>query len=110
MTDAMERTEAIVKKGKSLGADDVIARTTLSRRTQIRFSNNEIDISKVWNDYSTEVVLTWQKRVVATEIKNFERIEEKTERVLQELRTKRQEVARIHREKRRKRSAEAARE
>jgi PmbA protein len=79
MTDLLERTGALVRKAKSLGADEVIAKTTFGRKTQIRFSNNEIDISKVWNDYLTEVALTWQKRVVATEIRNFERAEERVE-------------------------------
>ena len=79
MTDLLERTGALVKKAKSLGADEVIAKTTFGRRMQIRFSNNEIDISKVWNDYLTDVALTWNKRVVATEIRNFERAEERVE-------------------------------
>jgi PmbA protein len=79
VTDLLERTGALVKKAKSLGADEVIARTNFGRRMQIRFSNNEIDISKVWNNYVTEVALTWEKRVVATEIRNFERAEERVE-------------------------------
>ena len=81
MTDLLERTGALVRKAKSLGADEVIAKTTFGRKTQIRFSNNEVDISKVWNDYLTEVALTWQKRVVATEIRNFERAEERVEKL-----------------------------
>ena len=82
MTDLMERTGALVEKAKSLGADEAIARTNFGRRVQIRFSNNEIDISKVWNNYVTEVALTWEKRVVATEIRNFERAEERVEGLL----------------------------
>ena len=79
MTDLLERTGALVNKAKSLGADEVIAKTTFGRRMQIRFSNNEVDISKVWNNYLTDVALTWNKRVVATEIRNFERAEERVE-------------------------------
>ena len=82
MTDLMERTGALVEKAKSLGADEAIARTNFGRRVQIRFSNNENDISKVWNNYVTEVALTWEKRVVATEIRNFERAEERVEGLL----------------------------
>jgi PmbA protein len=79
MTDLLDRTEALVKKAKALGADEAIAKTTFGRRMQIRFSNNEIDISKVWNSYVTDVVLSWEKRFVATEIQNFERAEERVE-------------------------------
>jgi PmbA protein len=79
VTDLLERTGALVKKAKSLGADEVIVKTTFGRRMQIRFSNNEVDISKIWNNYLTDVALTWNKRVVATEIRNFERAEERVE-------------------------------
>ena len=79
MSDLMDRTEALVKKAKDLGADEAIAKTTFSRRMQIRFSNNEIDISKVWNDYITEVTLAWEKRLVATGIRNFENAEQRVE-------------------------------
>ncbi|UCH56906.1 MAG: TldD/PmbA family protein [Candidatus Bathyarchaeota archaeon] len=79
MTDLMDRTENLVKKAKALGADEAIAKTSFSRRTQVRFSNNEVDITKVWNDYLTEVTLTWQKRVVATEIRNFAEAEKRVE-------------------------------
>jgi len=79
VTDYMEKTEALVKKAKALGADEVIASTTLSRRTQIRFSNNEVDISKIWHDYVTDVALAWQKRIVVTQIWNFQDAEDKVE-------------------------------
>jgi len=77
VSEPMERTEAIVKRAKALGADQVIARTTLSRSSQIRFSNNQVDISKAWNEYVTEVALAWQKRVVATEIYDFKEADER---------------------------------
>ncbi len=79
MSDVMDRTEALVRKGKALGADEVVAKTTLGRRTQIRFSNNEVDISKVWNDYVTEVSMAWRKRFVATQIQNFVDAERRVE-------------------------------
>jgi PmbA protein len=79
VSDLMDRTEALVRKAKALGVDEVIAKTTFSRRTQIRFSNNEVDISKVWNDYVTEVSMAWQKRVVATQIQNFVDAEKRVE-------------------------------
>ncbi len=79
MSDLMDKTEALVKKAKALGADEVIAKTTFGRRMQVRFSNNEVDISKVWNDYLTEVSMAWQKRVVATQIQDFQEAEKRVE-------------------------------
>jgi len=74
MSDVMAKTEAIVKKSKALGADEVIASTVFGEYRQSRFSNNQIDIGMAWNDYTTNVLLTWKKRVVATQIKNFQNL------------------------------------
>lgn len=71
MKDTSNKTEEIVKKAKNLGADEVVAKTTLGKYRQVRFSNNQVDITVAWNDYSTEVILAWKKRLVATEIHNF---------------------------------------
>jgi PmbA protein len=71
MIDAMSKTEEIVKKAKVLGADEVIASTVFGKYRQVRFSNNQIDITVAWNDYATDVILAWKKRVVATQIHNF---------------------------------------
>jgi PmbA protein len=71
MKDTSNKTEEIVKKAKNLGADEIIARTTFGKYRQVRFSNNQVDITVAWNDYSTEVILAWKKRLVATEIHNF---------------------------------------
>ena len=72
MSEVMSKTEEIVKKGKALGADEVIASTVFAEYRQSRFSNNQIDISVAWDDYTTNVLLTWKKRVVATQIHNFQ--------------------------------------
>ena len=71
MIDAMSKTEEIIKKAKVLGADEVIASTVFGKYRQVRFSNNQIDITVAWNDYATDVILAWKKRVVATQIHNF---------------------------------------
>lgn len=71
MIDAMSKTEEITKKAKVLGADEVIASTVFGKYRQVRFSNNQIDITVAWNDYATDVILAWKKRVVATQIHNF---------------------------------------
>lgn len=75
MSEPMAKTEAIVEKGKALGADEVIARTNFGQHKQTRFSNNQIDITVAWNDYVTNVVLAWNKRLVATQIQNFQNID-----------------------------------
>src|SRR3972149_1252291 len=82
MSGILAKTEQVVKKGKALGADEVIARTTFGRYRQTRFSNNQIDISVAWNDYVTDVVLSWKKRVVATQIHNFQDVDEGVKRLL----------------------------
>ncbi len=75
MSEALAKTEAMVKKGKALGADEVIARTILGQHKQTRFSNSQIDITVEWNNYVTNVVLAWNKRLVATQIQNFQNID-----------------------------------
>jgi PmbA protein len=81
MSDALATTEAIVKKGKALGADEVVAKTTFGRFRQTRFSNNQVDITVAWNNYVTDVTLAWHKRVVATQIQNFQHIDKTMERL-----------------------------
>lgn len=81
MNDVLANTEEIVRKGKILGADEVLAKTTLGRYRQTRFSNNQVDINLAWNDYSTDVALAWKKRLVATQIRDFQNIDETMERL-----------------------------
>ena len=81
MSEMLAKTEEIVKKGKALGADEVIAKTTLGRYRQTRFSNNKIDISVAWNDYVTDVALSWKKRLVATQIHDFRNVDESVKRL-----------------------------
>jgi PmbA protein len=83
MSEILAKTEAIVKKGKALGADEVVARTTLGRYRQTRFSNNEVDITAAWNDYVTDVSLSWQKRFVVTQIHDFQNVDETMKRLCQ---------------------------
>jgi len=81
MSETLAKTEEVVKKAKALGADEVIAKTTFGRYRQTRFSNNQIDISVAWNDYATDVVLAWKKRVVATLIRNFQNVDDSVKRL-----------------------------
>ena len=81
MSEILAKTESVVKKGKALGADEVIARTVAGRNRQVRFSNNQIDASLAWDYYVTDVVLSWKKRVVATQIANFLKVDQTLERL-----------------------------
>jgi PmbA protein len=81
MSETLAKTEEIVKKGSALGADEVIAKTTLGRYRQTRFSNNQIDISVAWNDYVTDVALSWKKRLVASQIHDFRNVDESVKRL-----------------------------
>jgi len=81
MSDALAKTEEIVKKAKALGADQVIAKTTLGRYRQTRFSNNQVDITVEWNSNVTDVALAWKKRLVATEIHDFEDVDTSLKRL-----------------------------
>lgn len=75
----MDLTNQIVKKGLALGATDVIARGVTSKNQQVRFSNNEIDIAKTWNESVIHVFLVYNRKVVTTEIRNFDTIDESVE-------------------------------
>ena len=82
MSEVAAKTEAIVKEAKALGADEAIASTVLGNYRQVRFSNDRIDIGLSWRDYSTSILLTWRKRVVLTEIKDFRNASEAVKRLL----------------------------
>ena len=72
MSEVLTKTQEIVKEGMALGADEVLAKTTFGRYRQTRFSNNQIDITVAWNDYVTDVTLSWKKRLVSTQVRAFQ--------------------------------------
>jgi PmbA protein len=82
MSNVLNKTEDIVAKAKSLGADEVVAKTTFGRYRQVRFSNNQVDITVAWNDYVTDLALAWKKRVVATQIHNFRDVDSNIKNLL----------------------------
>jgi len=83
MSDVLNKTEEIVKKAKSLGADEVLAKTTFGRYRQARFSSNQTDITVAWNDYVTDITLAWKKRLVATQIHDFQDVDAGLKSLLQ---------------------------
>ncbi len=82
MSEILGKTEDIVKKAKSLGADEVVAATTFGKYRQVRFSNNQVDITAAWNDYVTGVALAWKKRVIASQIRDFQDVDKNVKQML----------------------------
>ncbi len=78
----LELTNYVVERGLSMGAADVIAKGVHSQNQQVRFSNSEIDIIKTWNESVIHVFLVYEKRVVATEIRNFKNLGESTKNLV----------------------------
>ena len=83
MNDTLNKTEEIVKKAKNFGADEVVAATIFRKNSQVRFSNNQIDITVAWNEYVTSVALAWKKRVVATQIRDFQNVDASIKHLLE---------------------------
>jgi len=82
MKDILAKTEEVVQKAKKLGADEAVAKTTFGRYRQVRFSNNQVDTTVAWNDYSTDVTLAWKKRLVATQIHDFKHVDASVKQLL----------------------------
>ncbi len=78
----LDTTNAIVKKSLALGATDVIAKCITSKNQQLRFSNNELDIAKTWFDTVFHVFLVLDNKVVATEIRKMDTIDQSIERLI----------------------------
>jgi PmbA protein len=83
VSEILGKTEDVVKKAKSLGADEVIAKTTFGKYRQVRFSNNQVDITVAWDDYVTDLALAWKKRVVATQIHDFHDVDPTVKRLVE---------------------------
>ncbi|MBT3940565.1 TldD/PmbA family protein [Candidatus Woesearchaeota archaeon] len=64
-----------VKKALRLGASDVIVDAGRSDSQQIKFVNNDIAVTKNWQDESAGVYLVYKKRVVSANIKTFTKSE-----------------------------------
>jgi PmbA protein len=60
-----------LKKAQQLGASDVVVAAGRSNSQQIKFVNNEIAITKNWQDESAGVFLVYKKRIVSANIKKF---------------------------------------
>jgi PmbA protein len=60
----------LVDDGLKLGADEIVALTTSKTLRQIRFGNNEITITKTWDETVAEVLVGKDKKVVTATTTN----------------------------------------
>ncbi len=76
MGDYAGLAERIVNRAVKAGADDVVAGIGVNRSYQVRFAQNEPVISNRWREVGAFAGLVVQKRVVGTEIKDLDRVDE----------------------------------
>ena len=74
--------DRIVKKGLSLGCQDVVADAYETNHFQIRFSQSQVDITNSWREQAASVFCVHDKRVVATDIRNLAKIDEAMEDIV----------------------------
>ena len=63
--------EYTLKKALQLGASEVIVAAGRNNSQQIKFVNNDIAVTKNWQDEGAGVFLSYKKRVVSANIKQF---------------------------------------
>lgn len=64
MMRVKEVSSFIVSEGLRLGADEVAAIATQSTSRQVRFANNEITVTKTWDETGADILLKRDKRVL----------------------------------------------
>src|SRR3989304_5657278 len=67
--------ERIVDRAVDLGCQDAVADVSVNRSYQIRFAQNQIVISNQWRETSASVFLVYDKRVVASDIKDLTKLD-----------------------------------
>src|SRR5437879_2806871 len=72
----------IVEKAISLGCQDAIADVITNRSYQIRFAQNEAVISNRWRESTASVFFVYDKRVLASDIKDLSQADEAVERLV----------------------------
>src|SRR3989304_1647179 len=69
----------MVKKATPLGAQDAVADIYLNRNYQVRFSQNQVDISNKWRNIAGWLFVAVDRRLVFTEINDFSRADKVVE-------------------------------
>src|SRR5881397_2082828 len=72
----------IVEKAISLGCQDAIADVITNRSYQIRFAQNEAVISNRWREATASVFFVYDKRVLASDIKDLAQLDAAVERLV----------------------------
>src|SRR6266571_2952455 len=72
----------IVEKAISLGCQDAIADVIANRSYQIRFAQNEAVISNRWRESTASVFFVYDKRVLASDIKDLTQLDAAVERLV----------------------------
>src|SRR2546425_3311472 len=72
----------IVKKAIGLGCQDAIADVITNRSYQIRFAQNEAVISNRWREATASVFFVYDKRVLASDIKDLTQLDAAVERLV----------------------------
>lgn len=72
----------IVEKAIGLGCQDAIADVVTNRSYQIRFARNEAVISNRWRESTASVFFVYEKRVLASDIKDLAKADEAVERLV----------------------------
>ncbi len=72
----------IVEKAVQLGCQDAVADLVTNRSHQIRFGRNEPVMGNRWRETSASVFLAYDKRIVATDIKDLGKVDEAVERLV----------------------------
>lgn len=72
----------IVEKAVSLGCQDAVADVLANRSYQIRFAQNEPVISNRWRESTASVFFVYNKRVLASDIKDLSKLDEAVERLV----------------------------
>src|SRR2546426_449837 len=72
----------IVEKAIGLGCQDAIADVIANRSYQIRFAQNEAVISNRWRESTASVFFVYDKRVLASDIKDLTQLDAAVERLV----------------------------
>src|SRR6267378_6868132 len=74
--------ERIVDKAIALGCQDAVADVAVNRSYQIRFAQNQIVISNRWRETTASAFIVYNKRVVASDIKDLTRLDAQVENLV----------------------------
>src|SRR5437867_10020024 len=72
----------IIEKAIGFGCREAVTAVSTNRSYQIRFAQNEAVISNRWRESTASVFFVYEKRVLASDIKDLSRVDEAVERLV----------------------------